>query len=91
VPDEWVIRDGWVKFNGEKIVDYQKDPLSIVVGSLPFSGTIHSDQLKQHIHYSDEQPSAHLYEFKYYDKDWGVSIPKKKLYKKEGDKTVSIF
>ncbi len=91
VPDEWIIRDGWVKFNGEKIVDYHKDPLSIVVGSLPFKGMVHSDQLKNHIHYSDEQPSAHLYEFKYYDKDWGVSIPKNKIYKKEGDQTICIF
>ena len=22
VPDEWIIRDGWVKYNGEKIIDF---------------------------------------------------------------------
>ena len=91
VPDEWIIKDGWVKFNGEKIVDYYKDPLSIVVGSLPFKGTVNLDEMKKHVYYSDEQPSAHEYEAKYYKKDWGVSIPKIKIYKKEKEETVCIM
>jgi aminopeptidase-like protein len=91
VPDEWIVRDAYVEFEGERLVDYKSHPLSLVVGSLPFTGLVDLDTLKKHLHYSDEQPSAYLYEHKYYQKDWGVCIPKIKIYKKEGDKTVCLL
>lgn len=81
VPDEWVVHDAWVKYKGEKIIDYQRDKLSLVVGSLPFKGTVDRDTLLQHLHYSDEQVDAHPYEYKFYEKDWGVTMPKSKIYK----------
>ncbi len=86
VPEEWVVRDAWVKFKGEKIIDYKKDPLSLVVGSLPFSGKVTLDELKTHLHYSDEQPDAHLYEYKFYERDWGFTMPRNKIFNpSEGD------
>lgn len=91
VPDEWVVHDAWVKKDGQPFVDYATNPLSLVVGSLPFRGKITLEELKHHLHYSDEQPSAFPYEFKFYEKDWGVTIPKNRVYKKEGDKTVEIL
>jgi len=75
VPDEWVVRDAWVKFKGEKILDYQKQPLSLITGSLPFRGTVNLEELKNHLHYAENRHDATLYEFKYYDKDWGFCIP----------------
>lgn len=81
VPDEWVVHDAWVTKDGQPFLDYKTDPLSLVVGSLPFKGTISLEEIKKNLHYSDEQPSAFLYEFKFYDKDWGFSIPKNRVYK----------
>lgn len=80
VPNEWVVRDAWVKYNGKKIIDYKKQPMSLVVGSLPFHGTVNREELLAHLHYSDEQPDAYPYEYKFYDKDWGVTLPKNKIY-----------
>lgn len=41
VPEEWVVRDAWVKDpKGNKIADYKTNPLSIVVGSLPYQGSM---------------------------------------------------
>jgi len=82
VPDEWVVRDAWVKYKGKKIIDYKKDPLSLVVGSLPFSGTVSLEELQEHLHYSEERPDDHPYEYKFYERDWGVTMPKNKVYKK---------
>ena len=82
VPDEWVVKDAWVKFNGRKIIDYKKNPLSLVVGSLPFKGKVQFEELAEHLHYSEEMPDEHSYEFKFYEKDWGVTMPKNKVYKK---------
>lgn len=96
VPEEWIVKDAWVKYKGKKIVDYTKDPLSLVVGSLPFQGTIPFEELGSHLHYSDEQEDAHPYVAKLYDKKWGVTLPKSKVYKdnkpilKKGDYEVFI-
>lgn len=81
VPDEWIIRDGWIKFNGEKIVDYKENPLCVTVGSLPINKKVTLQELKSHLHVSDEQPKAYSYDYRFYDKDWGFSMPKEKVYK----------
>jgi aminopeptidase-like protein len=80
VPDEWVVRDAWVKYKGKKIIDYKKQPLSLVVGSLPFKGTVTREELFEHLHYSDEQPDAYPYEYKFYERDWGITLPKNKIF-----------
>src|SRR3990167_2937589 len=56
IPDEWVVRDAWVKFKGEKIID--KEPLSLVVGSLPFQGKVTKEELMKHLHWDDELPDT---------------------------------
>src|SRR3990172_10138317 len=45
VPEEWIVRDAWIKFNGEKILDYKKEPLSLMIGSSPFQGTLTKQEL----------------------------------------------
>lgn len=77
IPDEWVVRDAWVKFKGEKIID--KEPLSLVVGSLPFQGKVTKEELMKHLHWDDELPDTTPYVFKYYDKNWGFCVPKNKV------------
>lgn len=83
VPNEWIIRDAWVKFNGKKIISYKKNPLSLVVGSLPFSGKVSKSELEKHLYWSDKQPDKVPYTFKYYDLDWGFSLSKRDLEKLE--------
>jgi len=85
VPEEWVVRDAWVKYKGKKILDYKKQPLSLVVGSLPFKGMVTRDELAEHLHVADHRPDDTLYEFKFYEKDWGFSIPWNKVFKKGKD------
>lgn len=91
VPQEWVVRDAWVKYNGKKILDFSKNPLSLVVGSLPFSGKVSLEELKKHLYWKDETPNVTPYTFKFYDLDWGFSIPKVKMEKlKDGEYEVFI-
>jgi aminopeptidase-like protein len=75
VPDEWIVRDAWLKLNGEKILDYTKQPLSLVVGSLPFKGMVKIEELKEHINTDVDNPDAQPYSYKFYDKDWGFAMP----------------
>lgn len=74
VPDEWVVRDAWVEFNGERILDYKVQPLSLVVGSLPFSGEVTHEELAKHLTHGETDATPYV--FKYYDKDWGFAVPK---------------
>ncbi|NCN26055.1 DUF4910 domain-containing protein [bacterium] len=87
VPNEWIVRDAWVKNpSGKKITDYKEEPLSLVVGSLPYRGFVDLEELRKHWHYSEEMPNAIPYVFKYYDKDWGFCFPKDQI--KEENKEV---
>lgn len=93
VPDEWIVRDAWVKDPmGNKIADYKKNPLSLVVGSVPYQGSVILDILRKHWHYSDDLPDATPYVFKYYDKDWGFCFPKNEIREpiEEIDTTIPI-
>lgn len=82
IPQEWIVKDAWVKHKGKKIIDYQKQPLSLMVYAEPFKGIIDKDELKKHLFISDEKPQAIPYEYSFYKKQWGFSVPKDFVYKK---------
>jgi aminopeptidase-like protein len=88
VPEEWVAREGWVKFRGEKIIDFATEPLSLVVYSLPFKGTVTKEELLNHLNWSDTQPEATPYVFKFYERDWGFCVPKNKIQLQTSNETV---
>ena len=90
VPDEWIVRDAWVKYKGKKILDYKKQPLSLVVGSLPFKGKVSWKELQKHISTNEEQPEATPYWFKYYDKTWGFCAPHNQKFSDKGEYEVFI-
>ncbi len=76
VPDEWIVKDAWIKDpKGNKLVDYSKNPLSLVVGSEPIWAHMEVEELLKNLHYSKENRDVTPYVFKYYDKDWGFCLP----------------
>ncbi len=91
VPDEWIVRDAWVKYKGKKILDYNKQPFHLVVGSLPFQGKMDLKELNKHLYFSDTNPQAVPYVMKYYEKVWGFCLSKEQKEKmKEGEYEVFI-
>lgn len=75
VPKEWVIRDGWVKYNGKKIVDYKKNPLSIGCYSNPIHKTMSSKTFNKHVVTDKENPTDTPYDYRFYDDEWSVCMP----------------
>lgn len=70
VPNEWIVRDAWVKDpEGNKIIDYQKDPLSLVIGVKPFHGIVSLEELRKHWYYDEDNHNTVPYMFKYYGKE----------------------
>lgn len=80
VPDEWVVRDAWVKHKGEKIIDYKKNPLSLVVYSAPFKGKMTREQFLPYIN-TNLEVEAHQYRYSFYERKWGFTLPKSRIYK----------
>jgi len=73
IPQKWEVKDAWVKYKNKKIIDFKKDPLSLVVGSEPIHGVVKIDELREHLFHNPQKPDVIPYVFKYYDKDWGFS------------------
>lgn len=79
VPEEWIIRDAWVKLNGEKILDFKLNPMCVADYSIPIHQTVSLEELKKHLMVSDEKPEAYSYSFKFYEKNWGFTMPRNQL------------
>ena len=91
IPQKWEIKDGWVKYKDKKIIDFKKDPLSVVVGSEPVHGVVKLKELKEHLFYDPTRPKTIPYVYKYYEKDWGfATTPEKYVELKKGDYEVYI-
>lgn len=75
VPDEWKIRDAWVKdSSGRKIIDFARTNLSVVNYSEPVRGTFGFEELSKRIHTLPALPDAIPYRTSYYKRDWGFCM-----------------
>jgi len=73
IPNEWVVKDAWIKYKGKKIVDYKKTPLALGINSKPFSGTLDREKLSERIITTDDCPSAYSFAIA---EDWVFTMPK---------------
>tara|TARA_Y100000590_G_scaffold181751_1_gene207096 strand:- start:320 stop:1621 length:1302 start_codon:yes stop_codon:yes gene_type:complete len=77
VPPEWNIKDAYVKdYNGNKIIDFQRNNLHLVSYSIPINKQLTKKELFNHIH-THKIPNAIPYLTSYYKKYWGFCISKK--------------
>ena len=92
VPDEWTIRDAFIKDDsGKKIVDFKKNNLHVVSYSCPINQIITLDKLQRHLYSINKYPKLIPYVTSYYQKNWGFCLKheiRKKL--KKGNYKVVI-
>jgi aminopeptidase-like protein len=83
VPDEWNIKEAWIKEpNGKKIVDFSKNNLHVMGYSTPVNKKLNLNELKKYLYTLPNQPKAIPYVTSYYKKRWGFCMSdnlKKKL------------
>lgn len=76
VPDEWVIRDAYVKDpSGARIIDFRAQNLSVLNYSRPFKGSLTLDELRPHLHAEEAHPDWIPYRTSYYQEAWGFCLP----------------
>ena len=92
IPDEWNIRDAYIKNSyGEKIIDFKKLNLHVLNYSIPVDDTISLDELKAHLHTIPENPEWVPYRTSYHNKNWGFCMSHNQMLSlKEGKYDVKI-
>jgi aminopeptidase-like protein len=80
VPQEWNIRDAFIKNSrGEKVVDFKRLNLHVVNYSVPFKGKLSLDELKCHLFTIPERPQWVPYRTSYYKESWGFCLSHEQL------------
>ena len=72
VPQEWRIKEAWIKDSqGNLIVDFNDNNLHVVGYSMPVDKKLTLDELEPFLHSLPDQPNAIPYLTSYYQKTWG--------------------
>jgi aminopeptidase-like protein len=75
VPQEWNIRDAYIKDSqGVKVVDFQASSLHVVNYSVPVHQVMALPELKTHLFSIPEQPALIPYRTSYYHANWGFCL-----------------
>ena len=80
VPEEWNIREAWIKDpQGRKVVDFANHNLHILGYSVSVSEKMPLTELKTRLFSLPEQPGLIPYRTSYYKKTWGFCLPHRDL------------
>lgn len=75
VPDEWNIRDAYIKSpDGRRLVDFFDCNLHVVAYSKPVHQKLTFDELMPRLHMLFDKPHAVPYRTSYYNRDWGFCL-----------------
>ena len=80
VPQEWNIRDAWIKNSvGERMIDFRRLNLHVVSYSVPVHQRMRLAELKEHLYTVPHQPDWVPYRTSYYKKSWGFCLSENQL------------
>jgi aminopeptidase-like protein len=80
VPQEWNIRDAYVKnMRGERVIDFHQSNLHVVSYSVPVHARMGLAELRSHLFTLPEQPDVIPYRTSYYRPQWGFCLSHRQL------------
>jgi len=92
VPEEWNIREAWVKNSqGEKLVDFARSNLHVVGYSTPIRQQLSFSELRPHLHTLPEQKDAVPYVTSYYKRDWGFCLSQRQFEEMEAAGEAELY
>jgi aminopeptidase-like protein len=75
VPQEWNIRDAYVKSSdGTRVIDFKQSNLHVVSYSTPVRATMTLAELRPHLHSLPDAPDRIPYRTSYYRPSWGFCL-----------------
>lgn len=91
VPEKWTVKEAYVEdLKGKRLLDIKDHPLHVMSYSLPINRIVGKKELLAHLHSNTKRPDAIPFEFKYYQRDWGICIQHNKL-KNFKDQKYKVF
>lgn len=91
IPDEWNIKNAYIKCDNKKIVDFKRNNLHLVSYSLPINKLVSYEELNKHLYSIKDKPNAIPYVTSYYKKNWGFCIEHNKRLKLNKKKNYQVF
>ena len=80
VPNEWNIRDAYIKVpGGNRVVDFRKSNLHVLNYSSPVRATMPLTELRSHLFTLPEKPDWIPYRTSYYRENWGFCLSENQL------------
>lgn len=80
VPQEWNVRDAYVKnMRGERVIDFHQSNLHVVSYSVPVHARLGLAELRSHLFTLPEQPDVIPYRTSYYTRSWGFCLSHRQL------------
>ena len=80
VPNEWNIRDAYVKNSrGERVVDFRQSNLHVLNYSVPVHRTVGLEELRSHCFTLADHPDWIPYRTSYYKEAWGFCLTDRQL------------
>jgi aminopeptidase-like protein len=80
VPDEWNIREAWIKGpDGHVVVDFRNSSLHVLGYSIPVRQTLPLAELRPHLHTLPDRPTWIPYRTSYYKPAWGFCLAHDRL------------
>ncbi len=80
VPNEWNVRDAWVKdASGRRVIDFQRSNLHVLHYSTPLRRAVTRDELARHLYTLPDRPQVIPYRTAYYDASWGFCLEHERL------------
>jgi len=74
IPEEWNVKNAYVKCENVKIIDFKKNNLHLVSYSEPIDKILTFEELNKHLYSIKNKPNAIPYVTSYYKKRWGFCI-----------------
>lgn len=73
IPEKWSCHEAYLEtLDGQRLFSYADHPLHVMSYSLPFEGEVSREELFEHLYTHPNIPEAIPFNFKYYDRDWGL-------------------
>ncbi len=92
VPQEWNIRDAYIKNSrGERLVDFHAQNLHVVGYSAPVHLRLRLDELKEHLFTLPDYPDRIPYRTSYYKESWGFCLTHSQFVTLSDDEEYEVF